>query len=141
MISLNDAYSQPGTLMGYIRSTRAFWYWFIFVWSLATTISVFIIPPDAYPIVVVRYILGSLFVLFLPGFSLIKVLFPKYELDNTQRIGLSVGASLALAPLITLFLNYTPFGIGVTSIIFALLAFTVSFATVAVIREYRVLIG
>lgn len=43
-------------------------------------------------------VVGSVFVLFLPGYSLIRALFGSRELDNIERFALSVGLSLALVP-------------------------------------------
>jgi len=78
--------------------------------STGTAISVFTIPENGYPLVYLRYILGSIFILLLPGFNLIKALFPTREIDNVERTALSLGMSLALVPLVGLLLNYTPWG-------------------------------
>jgi len=54
--------------------------------SVATAIVVFAIPENAYPIIYIRYVLGVIFVLWLPGFTLIKALFPtKKEMDIIER--------------------------------------------------------
>ena len=103
------------------------------------------IPEDAYPIVYVRYVLGSVFVLWFPGYAFIKALFPTQVpiplgtegLDNIERAALSAGMSIALVPLTGLFLNYTPWGIRTTPVTLSLLALTLIFATVAIIREYK----
>jgi uncharacterized membrane protein len=51
-------------------------------------------------------------VLFFPGYVFITALFPeKKELDNLERLALSLGLSIAIVPLIGLLLNYTPWGI------------------------------
>lgn len=131
-------YVLPSTPKGYIFSFKATWYWAIIVLALATSVSVFTIPEKAYPIVYARYVLGSIFVLFLPGYSLIKVLFPTWELDNIERIALSIGMSLALVPITGLLLNYTPGGIRTISVTLSLLALTTIFATTAIIREQQV---
>ena len=127
----------PSTLSGYIFSRQAYWYWTIITLSIATTMLVFTVPEDAYPIVYARYLLGSIFVLALPGYSFIKALFPTKELDNIERVALSIGMSLALVPITGLLLNYTPWGIRVTPVTLSLLALTVAFATAAVIREHQ----
>jgi uncharacterized membrane protein len=98
---------------------------------------VFTIPEEVFPIVYARYILGSLFVLFLPGYSLIKALFPTKELDNIERLALSIGMSLALVPIAGLLLNYTPWGIRTTPVTLSLLALTTTLATAALIREHQ----
>ena len=127
----------PLTLKGYLLSTRAYWYWVIITLALATTISVYTIQENAYPIVYARYLLGSIFVLALPGYSFIKALFPTRELDNIERTALSIGMSLALVPIAGLLLNYTPWGIRITPITISLLTLTTTFATAAVIREHQ----
>lgn len=125
------------TLAEYILSSKAHWYWTIIALSAITTVLVFIIPENAYPIVYARHILGTVFVLWLPGYSLMKTLFPTKEIDNVERIALSIGMSLALVPIVGLLLNYMPWGIRVTSITLSLLALTITFSTAAVIREHK----
>jgi hypothetical protein len=127
----------PLTPKDYMLSTQATWYWIIVALALTTTATVFTIPEEAFPIVYTRYILGSLFVLLLPGYSLIKALFPTKELDNIERIALSIGMSLALVPITGLLLNYTPWGIRTTPITLSLLALTTTFATAALVREHQ----
>ena len=124
------------TLTEYILSAKGHWYWAIIALSAATALLVFTIPENAYPIVYSRHILGSIFVLWLPGYSLIKALFPTKKMDNVERIALSVGMSLASVSIVGLLLNYTPWGIRVTSITLSLLALTVTFSTAALIREH-----
>jgi uncharacterized membrane protein len=104
--------------------------------ALSTLISVFLIPENAYPQVYIRYILGSIFVTFLPGYSLIKVLFPTKEINNIERTTLSIGASITLVPLIGLILNYTPWGIRIIPITLSLLLLTTILAISGLFREY-----
>ena len=94
------------------------------------------VPEDSFPLVYVRYLFSSVFVLFLPGYSLIKALFSSNELDNIERLALSVGLSLALVPLVGLLLNYTPWGIRTIPVTFSLLVLTLVFASAAVVRDY-----
>jgi len=124
-------------LRSYIFSTKANWYWTIIAVAAATTALVFTIPENAIPIVYARYALGSIFVLFLPGYTFIKALFPTKELDNIERTALSIGMSLALVPITGLLLNYTPWGIRITPVTLSLLALTTIFATAAIIREHQ----
>jgi len=129
-ISLKPPKTRPDlTLTKYLVSPKAYWYWAVIALSIATTILVFTIPENAYPIVYARYILGAIFVLWLPGYALIKALFPTKEIDQIERVALSIGMSLALVPITGLLLNYTPWGI---------LSLTVTLATAALIREQTV---
>jgi len=87
----------------------------------------------------IRNILGLLFILFLPGYSLIAALFPKMgDLDGIERAALSFGLSIAVAPLIGLGLNYTPFGIKLTPILISLSVFTISMLFIAFLRRKRI---
>jgi len=117
----------------------------LIVVAFATTISVFTIPQDSYPLAYVRNILGVIFVLFLPGYAFIKAFFPakvpiktaSESLDNIERFVLSIGMSIALAPMVGLILYYTSVGIGLTPMTLSLLALTGILATAALARHYR----
>lgn len=142
-IRLEKRFQQtPQSLKTYMLSNEAYWFWTTTSLAIATAITVFTVPEGAYPIVYIRYVLGSIFVLWLPGFALIKALFPtKKELDSIERIALSIGLSLAIVPIVGLLLNYTPWGIRLTPIVLSLLALTIVFATAAVIREHQIKYG
>jgi hypothetical protein len=145
-ISFTKKPSQPPPKLAvYLKTEQTLWYWITIAISVVTAATVFTIQEDFYPWVYIRYVLGTIFVLWLPGYSFIKALFPKQvpiklsteNLDTIERIALSLGMSLALVPMVGLLLNYTPWGIRLTPIVLSLLALTVAFATVAVIREYQ----
>jgi hypothetical protein len=133
------------TPKSYLFSTHATWYWITIALAAATAIAAFTISNDAYPSVYLRSALSIGFILFLPGFALLKMLYPsknliqKYSEDwgNVERITLSIGLSLALVPIVGLILNYTPWGIRLTPIALSILTLTVFFATVAMIAEYQ----
>ena len=136
----------PQNLKTYLQTKKARWFWTTMALTLATVAVVFAIPENAFPLVYIRYVLGTIFVLWLPGYTFIKALFPKENqaqiktttnLDTVERIALSIGLSLALVPLVGLLLNYTPWGIRLTPIVLGLLALTTVFATVAVAREHQ----
>jgi hypothetical protein len=132
-----DTASVPSAFKDYLLSSNSYWYWTIIILALATTIAVFTVQENAYPIVYARYLLGSIFILGLPGYSLIKALFPTKELDNIERTALSIGLSIVLVPLTGLFLNYSPWGIRTTPLTLSMLVLNVAFATAAIIREHQ----
>lgn len=135
----------PQKLTSYLQSSHAYWYWITIIVTLTTALVTFTIPENAFPLVYARYSLGSIFVLWLPGYAFIKALFPtkvpiqtsSEDLDKIERIALSVGMSIALVPITGLLLNYTPWGIRLTPITLSLLALTTTFATAAIIREHQ----
>ena len=120
----------------YLFSKYAIWFWLIIIISMASIYSVFTIPEKSIPYVYIRYILGFIFVLLLPGFSLVKILFPKKEIDIIERIALSIGISLALVPLVGLILNFSPWGIRLTPISLSLFTLIIILAIVGLLREY-----
>lgn len=85
-----------------------------------------------------RIIFGLPLLLFLPGYSLIAMLFPRHnDLDVYDCIALSFGLSVIVVSLLGLVLNYTPFGIRLTSVLFALSTFTISLSVIAWIRRLK----
>ncbi len=140
----NASTQKPIPFKTYVLSNRAAWFWFTIILAIITTLAVFVIPEGVYPIVYIRYALGVVFVLFLPGFAFIKTLFPldapiktgSENFDAIERIVLSLGLSLALVPIAGLILNYTLWGIRLVPIIVILLTLTIVFSTVAILREY-----
>jgi len=83
-----------------------------------------------------RIVLGLLFLLFFPGYTLIAALFPKKEsLSGIERIALSFGLSIAVVPLIGLILNYTPWGIRPNPILISITAFIVVMCGIAWYRR------
>jgi len=135
----------PPILKNYIFSKKANWYWTIIALAVATSALVFTVPENAYPLVYIRYVFGTISVLWLPGYSFIKALFPvevpiktsSEALDLIERVALSLGMSLALVPITGLLLNYTPWGIRTTPVTLSLLALTTILATAALIREHQ----
>jgi hypothetical protein len=124
-------------------SFESAWYWTIIAIALVTTLTVFTIPPDLYPLSYIRNFLGLIFVLFLPGYSLVKAIFQQKvpikasseSFENIERLVLSIAISIALAPMVGLILYYTPIGISLAPITLSLLAVTVLFASVAFAQE------
>jgi len=95
-----------------------------------------------------RVALGVPFVVILPGYALTAALFPgserqsagpggRAELSPVERLTLSVGLSVAVVPLVVLFLNFTGWGINPTPVRLALLSVTLVASAVAVVRRLR----
>lgn len=145
-LQLTEPPQQTLGIQAYLKTSVALWFWTTIALSLGTFVAVFAIPETAFPLVYIRYVLGAVFVLWLPGYAFIKALFPEQlpvktsdkDLDTIERIALSVGMSLALVPMVGLLLNYTPWGIRLTPIVLSLLALTAIFATAGVIRERQI---
>ncbi len=77
--------------------------------------------------------------LFSPGYVAVAALFPRdRELGWIERLTLSVGASLALVPLLGLLLTFTPYGIRFVPVATTVTIFTSLVALAAFVRRIRV---
>ena len=62
-------------------------------------------------------------ILFFPGYCLIAALYPKnHDIEFIERIALSFGLSIAVVPLVSYGLNFTPWGIRLDSVVISLTA-------------------
>lgn len=122
-----DKESIIGDIMSHYRDLQI-----SLVLVILTIISVY------YNIEKIRTVLGLLFILFFPGYSLIAALFPRKEdIDGIERLALSFGLSIAVVPLIGLGLNYTPWGIRLNPILISISLFTILCLTAAFLRRVR----
>lgn len=136
-LMFKDRSAPPPTIKDHLFSTQAVWFWIITALALASATTTFIIGENSSSIVYVRYVLGSVFVLYLPGYSLIRALFPQKELGDIERIALSIVMSLTIVPITAFALNYTPWGIKLVPVTLSLLALTLIFSIAAIIREHK----
>lgn len=75
---------------------------------------------------IIRVILGLIFVLFLPGYTLVAALFPgSDDLTGIEKLVFSLCLSMAVVSLIGFGLNFTPWGICSGSVLTALVIFVV----------------
>ncbi|MEM0261523.1 MAG: DUF1616 domain-containing protein [Nitrososphaerota archaeon] len=135
-LSLEDP-NPPRTLPEYIlRPDYSLWMYTVLS---ITIITIVLIHLTNYieALLPLRYVLGSITVLFLPGYTLLQALYRPGELTPLEELALSIGLSLAVVPLIGLVLNYTPWGIRLTPIITSLCIYTMVLILIATIRRYR----
>ncbi len=101
-------------------------------------ITLLLFPVVVFTSGVFRITLGLLLVLLFPGYSLLSALFPKSSsLSGIERIALSFGLSIAIVSLIGLILNYTPWGIGLYSILTSVILFILVTSCIAWYRQWN----
>jgi len=116
---------------------RNMWVYASFAFSLATILAIYVVSAGT-PYMVLRWVFGSGFVLFIPGYVAAEALFPKVsDLSSIEHFALSIGLSLALVTLVGFLLNYTPWGISLLPIVVSLTTLTVALGTVALVRQYK----
>jgi hypothetical protein len=134
-LNLSEA-NPPSNPWSFAVNLESLWFWGLTALVVFTLLIVFFV--NASPLLYVRYVLGGVFILFLPGFMLISALYPRSgELDGLERLALSIGLSLAIVPLDGLMLNYTPWGITLAPIMVSLAVFSEALASGAMVRKYR----
>jgi len=101
--------------------------------SLLLILAIYLLPLPA-----LRIVLGGPFVLFFPGYIMAAALFPgRDDLEGLERLGLSLGLSIAILPLMGLVLNYTPWGITMLSTLLSAISFIVGCSAIAYYRRRR----
>ena len=122
----------------------------VVVLVVLTVLAVFLPVVNETPI---RTVVGLPFVLFVPGYAFVAALFPDdgespTERDETglsdtsgidlvDRLAMSLASSLAIVPLIGLTIHFTPFDIGLGSMLVGIAGFTVVCAVVGNVRRSR----
>ncbi|NVM52506.1 MAG: DUF1616 domain-containing protein [Candidatus Helarchaeota archaeon] len=86
---------------------------------------------------VVRLIIGTIFLLLIPGYAIFTILWPTKEKEDLTRYGLAFGLSLAVIPILGLILNFTPSGLTLISILTTVAAFTSVVLCIAFYRRFQ----
>jgi len=115
----------------------ALWLEIIVLYTVLTMVTVYFVSGDS-PLFVIRYVLGFVFVAFLPGYCLVNILFIGVNrIDTVENVVLSVALSFGITGLAGLFLGLSPIGINFTSITVSLSAIVLGLAAVAFVRKSR----
>jgi uncharacterized membrane protein len=125
----------------FLTPTLSMWLWTAL--GVATLgVASIILVQDSFPFSIIRWTLGSILVLFLPGYALMQLLFPKgSEMSSLEQLAFDIVLSLALVPLIGLVLNYTPWGIRFVPVVTSVSGCTIVFLVAAAARTYLQLRG
>jgi uncharacterized membrane protein len=115
----------------------ALWLEIIVLYTVLTMVTVYFVSGDS-PLFVIRYVLGFVFVAFLPGYCLVNILFIGVNrIDPVESVVLSVALSFGITGLAGLFLGLSPIGINFTSITVSLSVIVFGLAAVAFVRKSR----
>jgi len=127
----------PLTSKNWFFSSETAWFCVITILAIASAAVLLTVNGQTSSIYYVRPLLVSVFVLYIPGYSLTKALFIKKELGSIERTALSILMSISLVLAIAFIFNYTPWGIRLVPLTLSLLAVTLISSIVALIRDYR----
>jgi uncharacterized membrane protein len=119
------------------RLDYTLWLYMVLVMIITTIATIIFDNPWTRPL---RWLLGTIFTLFLPGYVTTEALYPdENSLNNIERIAISIGLSLAITPLIGLLLNYTPWGIKLESILLSQTMYILIILIVAGYRKFKII--
>jgi hypothetical protein len=121
------------SLRGYSLATASIWFWTAVAATLFSLVSIFVTGGLA---LYLRYVFGGILVLFLPGYSLVELLYSAKETARTAKIVLSIVFSLALISLIGLVLNYLPYGINLVTVGLSVVGLTITLLVLGLARRY-----
>lgn len=129
----------PRDFLEYLcRPDYSLWLWTVLAISFLTALSIALSSIVSF-LYYLRLVLGSIMVLFIPGYVTVEALYPKeQELSPLERLALSIGLSLAIIPLIGLLLNYTPWGIRLEPVLISIVIYIVIIGIVASYRKYQI---
>lgn len=92
------------------------WFLIVIAFTLITLLTAYTIPSDS-PFALFRFTFGFIFISFIPGYCLFRLLFSKgKKIDFIEEIVLSVALSFIVVGLAGLFLGLTSIGINFTSV-------------------------
>ncbi|MCS7114297.1 MAG: DUF1616 domain-containing protein [Nitrososphaerota archaeon] len=113
------------------------WFITIIAFTALTLLTTYTISSDS-PLIVFRYIFGFIFVSFIPGYSLVQLLFIKNRnVDLVEKVVLSVALSFSITSLVGLFLGLSSIGIGFTSVTVSLSAVVIFLSSLAFILSQK----
>ncbi len=113
------------------------WFGIIVLFTVLTMLVVYVVPVDSW-FVGVRWVFGFAFVVSMPGYCLVNVLFSgKNKLDVIEEAVLSVALSFGIAGIAGLFLGLSPIGIKFEPITVSLSAIVLVLAAVAFMRKRK----
>ena len=143
-IVLKNQMTKHSSLSVFLRSNETMWYWITIIMGVIATLLFFVISETTHPLIGARNIIGLVFVLILPGYALVRILFPSNSpiktaqghLEGIERIALSVGISVVLVSIVGLLIYYLIGSLHMPAIVITLLVFTLFIATISIAREY-----
>ncbi|MBC7130741.1 DUF1616 domain-containing protein [Candidatus Bathyarchaeota archaeon] len=111
-----------------LKQSRSRWLLSVISYTAITMLATYLIPEGSpLPLMSFRFVLGFIFVSFIPGYCMFHVLFPKKdEVNIVEKIVLSAALSFGITGIIGLFLGTTGIGLSFSSV-------TVSLSTVVLI--------
>lgn len=106
----------------------------VVILTIITNILVFAVSEQSvfFPL---RLVVGYLFCFFVPGYSTINLLFSRKELSAVEKLILSIAMSLAIIPLVGMFVNFATGSLALPYILFSLSTLVLALAVAAYFKN------
>ena len=134
-IKLTLTKTKFNSLRSYIFSIQATWFWLEILLSSFSFFLILSLTERNTVLIYLRNLFGLIFVLFLPGYALLKAVLPSKQINIFERMIFSIGISLATIPFVGYILNII-YHIRVIPTTLAILAFITFFSIIGILREY-----
>jgi hypothetical protein len=108
--------------------------WITVSLTVITNILVFSISEQSV-LLPLRWVAGYLFCFFVPGYGAMNLLFPKKELTVVEKLILSIAVSLAIIPLVGLFVNFVIGSLALPVIMVSLSTLVLALAIAAYLKN------
>ncbi len=117
----------------YLSGPVSWWLWLYIAGAALGLVAAFLMPKGPPEVEFVRVIMGAPSLFYLPGYGLLKALYPERRWGSPEEAAISISLSLAILPLVGLALVYT---VGLT--LYALEAVMVSLClALGLVAAYR----
>ena len=134
-ISFNQEKPIPVDLQGFLLSNNARWYQIVMLISFSSVFSV--IFQITGTLNFLRNLIGVVYVLFIPGYSVTRILYMSEEISSTKNILFSMAISVSIAAFVGILLNYSSYGITPVPVALAVFIIVLLLSNTAIYMEYK----
>ena len=129
---------RPEDIKEFLVSSKVYWYYLVMLVSVFMFFSSFISSPKTMLSLYFTYLVGTFFVLFIPGYCITRILYSGIEVSRLKFIVFSIGISVSMASIIGVIMNYTPWGINKIPIVIMEFFIITFLSSYAVYKEFLI---
>ena len=108
--------------------------WFMIIFILISSLMI-LFSTDIIELQVFRYVISTYLLFYIPGYSFRKA-FIRQELSEFEKLTFDIILSLFIIPFIGFILNYTSFGITITSSVLSITILSTTLLIINIFMQY-----
>ncbi|MGC9072401.1 MAG: DUF1616 domain-containing protein [Acidilobus sp.] len=136
LIEMRPAAAQ--NFQSYLLGAAGWWFWLYLLGVAIGVIGALLVPHSPPQVEFLKVVMGSPFLYYLPGYGLLKALFPERRWGSIEEAALSIVLSLSLDPIVGLGLVQTSPGLTISTTVASLAALEAVLGMAAAYRRYEV---